>query len=490
MTESNRSEPGASPPRRLSGEDAIFLYVETPSMPMHTMGTMILDLSEVPGGFGLDRVIETVASRIHRMPPFRQRLLEIPLGLGHPVMVDDPDFRVANHVHRRRARAPGGRRELAAVVAELAARPLDRGKPLWDMWLVEGLEDGRIALVTKLHHCILDGASGSSQMAGLLDLDPAGSAETPPDWSPDPLPGRAALALRSAGSRLVNPLGLGRLLLDTARGAGKRVRAQAEIARTRGEPLSLLESAPATPFNRAMSTHRSIAFGSAPLDAVKRVKKAFGVTVNDAVLAACALAVRRYLAARDALPDRPLACAVPVSLKSDAEKRQFSNKVSLMSVPLPTQLEDPAEIVRAVHRGTEDAKRVFQATDEDLMAPWLELLPPRLTALGARAYSRLGVADAMPAVVNLIVSNMMGPPVPLYFGGARVEAIYPMGPVGEGMGLNLTVLSNMGRLDVGVLACREAVPDPWEIADGVAWALEELERAAPAAAELPRAEAG
>ena len=271
----------------------------------------------------------------------------------------------------------------------------------------------------------------------------------------------------------MSPLRLARLLLDTAVGLGRRRRAQREIAR--GGPLPpFFEMPPRTRFNRALSTHRAVAYGSAPLADVKRIKSAFGVTLNDAVLAACALSVRRYLEAHAEVPERPLVCMVPVSLKSQQEKAEFSNKVSTMLVKLPTHLADPADVIEAVHAETADAKQIFAAIEEDLLPQWLQLLPPLLSAIGARLYSELDLADRQPAPINLIISNMMGPPIPLYFGGARVEAVYPMGPVGEGIGLNLTVLSNMGRLDIGVLACREGVPDVWEIADGFAQAVAEL----------------
>jgi len=477
--------------RRLSGEDAVFVYAETPSMPMHTLGTTILDPAGAPGGaFGFDRIVATVASRLHLVPPFRQRLLEIPLGLGHPVLVDDPGFRIENHLHRIAVPAPGSLRELAGIVDDIAARPLDRSQPLWEMWVVEGLSDGRIALITKMHHCMIDGASGSSQMAQLMDLE----ASAPPPqlprgrWNPPPLPSALELARLSLGSRLVSPIWLGRLLLHTATGLRRRRRAQRENAR--GGPLPpLFEMPPPTRFNRAISTRRAVAYGSASLADVKRIKNAFSVTLNDAVLAACALSVRRYLEAHDDLPERPLVCLVPVSLKSQQEKAEFSNKVSTMLVKLPTHLADPEDVIEAVHGETADAKHVFAAIEEDLLVQWLQLVPPVLAALGARLYSDLDLADRQPAPVNLIVSNMMGPPVPLYFGGARVEAVYPMGPVGEGVGLNLTVLSNMGRLDIGVLACRESVPDVWAIADGFAQAVADLAMAAekrkPRAPEAP-----
>jgi WS/DGAT/MGAT family acyltransferase len=461
--------------KRLSGRDAVFVYGETPTMPMHTLGTLILDPSGVPGGFGFEQIAATLASRIHRMPSFRQRLLTVPLGIGHPVLADDPDFRLENHLHRLAVPAPGGLRELAEIVGELAGRPLDRHQPLWEMWAVEGLEGGRIALVAKLHHCMMDGASGATQMSGFLDLEPDATPPAPLPWRPPPLPSALALAARSAGSRFVSPLRLGRLAFGTARGLLARRRAEREVAREAGgERPGILELGPPTPFNRALSTHRSVAYGSAPLAEVKRLKRAFGVTVNDLVLAACALVLRRYLLARDALPEKPLLCMVPVSLKAEAERQELSNKVSGMTIRLPTHLEDPAALVRAVHRETADAKRVFQAVEDDVVPAWLELVPPLATSFGSQLFSELHLADRIPPLVNVVVSNMRGPPFPLYFGRARVEAVYPMGPVGEGVGLNVTLLSNMGRLDVGVLACRELVPDPWEIADGFTAALAAL----------------
>lgn len=488
MSQESRSGPQARPAqRRLSGEDAIFVYGETPLMPMHTMGTLLLDPSGVRGGFDFERVVETVASRIHLIPPFRQRLLEVPLGLGHPLLVDDPEFDLANHLHRLAVPAPGGLRELADIVGDLAGRPLDRHQPLWEMWLVEGLEGGRFALVTKMHHCMIDGASGSSQMAGLMDLTPDAPPPVPEPWSPAPLPSRLSLALRSAGSRLVGPRRLGRLALGTARGAWERGRARQRIERESGTGDTDLP-VPRTLFNRALSAHRRVAYGSISLEVVKRVKNAFGVTVNDAVLAASAIALRRYLQAHDALPAEPLVCSVPISLKSDREKQEFSNKVSSLWIRLPTQLEDPLAVVRVVRRETERAKTVHGAAEEDMVPAWLDLAPPLLTTAGVRLFSELHLADRAPPFVNVIVSNMKGPPVPLYFGGARVDAVYPMGPVGEGMGLNITLLSNVDRIDVGVLTCREIVPDPWAITEGLSDAVAELERAAEKAEPAEQAE--
>jgi len=458
-----------SPPRRLTGEDAIFVHAETSSMPMHTLGTLILDPSTVPGGrFDRAHVIRHVKRRVHRLAPFRQRLLEAPLGLGPPVLADDPDFRVENHVHRIRVGRPGTLRELAEIVERIAAQPLDRGKPLWEMWLALGLEGGRCAVVTKLHHCMIDGATGASQMADLLDFAPETESAKSPRFRPGPLPSSLA-RLRSALAHLRDPRELAALVRSTAAGLLERVRADGVG--------SLLSSAPRTPWSGAAGSRRRVAFASAPLEDIKRVKNAFGVTVNDAVLAACTLMLRRYLVTRDALPEQPLVCAVPVSVKSEAELRQFSNKVSLMNVHLPTQLDDPAAIVRAVHSETEVAKRAFEASDPELLLGWLEWAPGRLVAAGSWLFTALELADRVPMPWNCVISNMRGAPFPLYFAGAQVLATYPMGPAGDGVGLNITVLSNMGRLDFGVLAAGETV-EVWELADGFTAAVEELRRIA------------
>jgi WS/DGAT/MGAT family acyltransferase len=433
---------------------------------MHSLGTLILDPRTVPGGrFDRAHLIRHVKNRIHQLPPFRQRLLELPFALGTPVLADDPEFRAEHHVHRVAVRPPGTPRELALVVEEIAAQLLDRGKPLWEMWLVEGLAQGHCAVVTKLHHCMTDGASGASQMANLLDFAADTESPQPPRFRPAALPSSWALLLGSLANRR-DPRELARLARSTAAGLFDSVRA--------GELASLLPNAPRTPWSGPAGTRRRVAFGSAPLDDIKLVKSAFGVTVNDAVLAACTLTLRRYLEAHDALPERPLVCAVPVSVKSEEELRHFSNKVSIMSVRLPTHLDDPAAIVRAVQEETEVAKRSFEASDPERVLGWLDWAPGPLVAMGVRLFTALELAERVPMPWNCVVSNMRGAPFPLYFAGAQVLATYPMGPVGDAVGINITVLSNMGRLDFGVIAARDTVPDVWDLADGFAAAVAEL----------------
>jgi len=333
--------------------------------------------------------------------------------------------------------------------------------------------------VTKMHHCLMDGASGANQIANLLDLTPETPPLTPPaPWSPPGLPRPAELLRGPYSSGLVHPVALGSAVTATARGMWSRLRVQLEAAFGRESVPSLFDRAPATPFNGAITPHRVAAFASLSLEDVKLVKNTFRVTVNDVVLAACACALRKHLRSRDGLPEGPLVCGCPVSTKSGEEVGEFSNKLSVMTVRLPTDLEAPEDVLEAVHRDAEAAKRALGVVEDDLAGAWFDLVPPGLAGVATRLFSDLGLADWVPAFVNLIISNVAGPPLPLYLAGARVDAIYPMGPIGEGVGLNITVLSNVDRIDIGVLGCRELVPGIDDIAADVVAAVEQLKETA------------
>jgi diacylglycerol O-acyltransferase len=466
--------------RRLSAEDTVFVHGETATMPMHTIGTMILNPSTAPGGtLDFNTIVRAMASRVHLMKPFRQRLIEVPLALDRPMLVDDPDFRFEDHVQHVTLPAPGTLDDLAEFVGGIAGKPLDRSRPLWEMWVIEGLDDGNFALVTKLHHCMLDGASGASQMAGFLDLSPAPepTAAAPP-WNPPALPSRLMLGAAALIPHMPNPIPVARLVVRSVAGLFSRMQVERTCAAEGHPALSLLDRTPRTRFTRAITGNRAVAFGSADLADVKFIKNAFGVTVNDVMLAACAMAMRCYLAEHDDLPASPLLCAVPVSVKSEAEKQEFSNKVAMMTVRLPTHLEDPAEVLAAVHAESATAKKVFSAVEDDLALGWLELAPLPMIRLFAGLFSDWRLANWLPSLANLVVSNMPGPPIALYVAGAQVEAIYPMGPLGEGVGVNITVLSNRDSIDIGVIACRETVPDVWDIAEGIDEAIARLKAVA------------
>jgi WS/DGAT/MGAT family acyltransferase len=373
-------------------------------------------------------------------------------------------------------------RELAELVGELAGRPLSRLQPLWEMWVVEGLADGRMALVMKLHHSMLDGATGASLMGSLMDLSqdaapPKAPAEA---WNPPPLPSALEVAWHSIGSDLPSPLFLGKLALKTWRAVESRRRAQLETTPDGASPPPLVDmGAPITQINGTITGRRTVAYGSVPLEDLKTIKNAYGVTVNDAILAATTLMLRRYLEERDDLPDKPLTCVVPVSTKTIEEKEELSNKVSSFVIDLPTHLDKPQDIIEAVKRESTNTKHIFEAVEEDVLPDWLRLIPGAAIGAMMRLNGDLRLSERLGwTMANVVVSNMMGPPVPLYFGGARVEAVYPMGPVAHGIGLNLTLMSNMGRIDLGVMACPERVPDPWAVTQGFTQAVAELRLAA------------
>jgi WS/DGAT/MGAT family acyltransferase len=476
-------ETGRSEMRRLSGEDCIFIGGETSTMPMHTMGVMVLDPSTVPDGeFSFERVVRMIRRRVHCMPPYRQRLIEVPLGLDHPVLVDDPDFEVSDHLHRGRVSGAGTLDDLGDFVASVAGKRLDRSRPLWDMWYVEGLEGDQIALVTKMHHCMIDGASGSDQMANFLDLaaEPE-SSEQPPPWNPGPLPTPIRLATGALVPRFPDVAQVASLARRIATGVYTSLPSVSTLvspSALRNAAREKFAGAPDAPGTTAITAKRSAAFSRAMLADVKLVKKAFGVTVNDVVLSACTLALRNYLLRLHRLPNEPLLCGVPVSIKTDEEKQEFSNKVSVMSVALPMDIIDPAMLVLRMHEESEISKTRFAESDASLMNEVMDYVPISLLRLVAGAMSGFALADWVPSPANLVISNMAGPPIPLYLAGARVDAIFPLGPIAEGIGINITVLSNMDRIDLGIMACPDIVPDVRSLAAEFGPAIETLKKAA------------
>ncbi|MGH2684385.1 MAG: WS/DGAT/MGAT family O-acyltransferase [Actinomycetota bacterium] len=464
--------------QRLSGMDATFVHMETPDMHLHVVGTIVLDPSTMPGGYSVDTIKRVIAERIHLIPPFRRKLVIVPFNLGNPLWVDDADFDLDAHIHRIGVPAPYTMRELAEVVNDVASRPLDRARPLWEMWVVEGLEDGHVALVSKIHHCAIDGVTGADMMVHLFDLAPEGAVIEPPgEWRPETRPSDVKLLADAVASTVSQPVRLARMLVKTGQGLASAVQIQRN--REDGRPGPTLPfTAPQTPFNGAITGHRAVAFGRASLEDMKLVKNAFGTTVNDVVLAASTMALRRWLIDHGGLPDKSLVASVPISVHGETSDDAGTNRVSAMMVSLPILLDDPVEQLLAIHEDTKNAKEVHRALGADTLTGLAEFAPPRLLNQASRLYSRLNLADRHRPVHNLVISNVPGPPIPLYCAGGRVLATYPMGPILEGAGLNLTVLSNMGNVDFGAIACREMVPDLWDIATGFENGVDLLRKAA------------
>jgi WS/DGAT/MGAT family acyltransferase len=459
----------------MNNMDAAFLYFETPTMHMHVVGVLVLDGSDVPGGFGLADVRAALEQRIHLIAPLRRRMVAPIAGVGHPVWVEDPGFVLTDHVLPAPLEAPVTWRAMERFVGDVAGRPLDRHRPLWEMWVVEGLDDGTVALVTKLHHSIMDGGASADLMASLFDLAPDVGEVTPEatPWRPDRVPSAVMLAARSTAS-------FPRYLWDVPRTLAQTTWSLADTAgtwvRQRVAGTAAPLTAPRTSLNGAITAHRSVSLTRVDLDEVREIRWAFDVTINDVVLAATATSLLGYLAEHGAVPTRPLIAAVPVNVRPvgvDGSSGE-GNRVSNMMVPLQLEPADPVERLRAVHAHAVASKALMSAFGPHSLEQLTGLLPPVVATAAARLYSGLKFARLHPPVFNLVISNIPGPPVDLYCAGARVAGIFPMGPVMEGTGLNLTVLSEAHHLNVGIMACPELVPAVAEVGTGFVTAIHDL----------------
>jgi len=460
--------------QRLSGLDASFLYLETSSQLLHVCGLLVLDGETVPGGYTFAKLEEQLEERVRSIPAFRRKLHNPLWNLSHPVWVEDEDFDLDHHVHRIGVPAPGDRAELAELCAHIAGQQLDRARPLWQLYVIEGLADGRLAVLLKMHHASVDGVSGASLITYLAGLEPDGplpDVEAPRNTGlPSPLD-----LLRSGVENVVKrPAEVARLLPGLL---GLMPRWLGRTLRGKGMPVPF--TAPRTSLNGTITGHRSVAFAQLDLAEIKDVKNAFGVTVNDVVLALVAGALREFLAARGELPEDPLVATVPVSVHERTEREHGSNKVSAFFASLPTHLADPAARVFFLAEANRRAKDHHHEIDADMLQDWAQFSAATMFGLAVRAYSALRLAEKHPVVHNLVVSNVPGPPMPLYFLGARITGFYPLGPVFHGAGLNVTVLSNAGKVHVGLLGARELVNDLWPLADALPDALAELVKASP-----------
>ncbi len=464
--------------QRLSGLDTAFLSIESPSAHMHVMGVAVLDPRDLSPELDFDRFCAHLAERLPLIPPFRQRLVTVPFGLDYPAWVEDPAFDLDYHLRRVAVPAPGGQKELATLAADIASRPLDRARPLWEMYFVEGLEHGRVALVSKIHHSAIDGMSGVDIMAHLFDLEaapePRLAIAIAPDWSPERVPSDVELlaqAMVTAARRPVRVVRTASKVVGTAWRVVQRVRGADNHG---GVPLT----APKLTMNGTITPHRSIAFSSVPLAEVKRLKDALGVKLNDVVLAVATGALRSYLVGRDELPDRSLVATIPTSVRAVDEANTMGNRVSAMFAQLPTELDDPIARVEAIRLSTIDAKDIHDDIGATTLQELAALASPAMLRSAMRLVSTFRLTDRIgSAVHNLVVSNVPGPPFPLYLAGARLEAMHPLGPIFDGAGLNLTVISYLDHLDFGFLGCRELLPDIDDLAAAVPDALRELAKA-------------
>ena len=481
--------------RQLTSLDTQFLGIESGRTYGHVGSLCIYDPSTAPGGeLRIEDLCRVVGQRLHLLPPFRWRLVNVPFGLGLPYWQEDPDFDLDFHIRESAVPPPGTDRQLAQTVSRIFARPLDRSRPLWELYLIHGLPDGRIALLTKVHHAVVDGVSGNEIMSVLLDQSPEGRDIEPPadrDAGATRRPGtlemlargvasipgqtlRAVRAVPSTLPALTEVPGANALPgVPTLSHALSRVRSLAGGPRDPGILEVTTARAPRTCFNGRISPHRSFAYGSVPLDTIKAIKDEVGVTVNDVVVTICAAAVRQWLVDRCELPDDPLVAMIPVSVRGRDEMGTFGNRISAMIVPVPTDVEDPVRRLQRAHELLRSAKLHHAALPADLLTDATKFIPPAVAALAAR--TTIDIMGRTRPPLNLVISNVPGPRDALYLAGARLERFIPVSVVIDGVGLNMTVMSYRDRVEFGIITDRDQIADAWPLVDGCLHAAEELE---------------
>lgn len=468
--------------QQLGGLDAFFLNIERNSCPMHVGGVVILEPPadgrprEEDGGFG--KVVRHIESRIGLIPPLRRRLLPAPLGLDLPYWIEDPDFDLVHHVKHRALPSPGNEQKLCELVCELASTRLDRSLPLWELHYVEGLSGGRSCAITKMHHAAIDGVSGAEILGKLLDV-----SETPrplppaPPWTPDVVPDVAELTWRTIRSLARRPGTVAEVLRKTMPllvSAGRQVLENRSPQPGTASLIGLAGEAPRTRFNRVIAARRSYAFGTLPLRDLKAIKNAQATTLNDVVLAVCAEALRCYLLEKGEMPSRPLVAGVPMSTRSESQQGQGGNQVTFLRASLHTDEADPLLRLQKISREMAVLKERTRALPANLMGDWAQLPAPALMAQAARLYENFAIMDYLSPPVNVAISNVPGPPVPLYFAGMRVQSNHPVSIPYHGLGFNITLMSYQGQLDYGLTADRDAVPDITHFGELMAQALRTL----------------
>lgn len=457
----------------LSGLDAAFLYLEAAGTPMHVGSLMLLEVpSRRQAGYHA-ALLDHVRGRLPRAPVLRRQLHAAPLGLGHPLWEELSDLDLKKHVRRRRLAGAGGRTRLDALIAKLHAEPLAREQPLWQFVVVENVEPGVLALYAKIHHALLDGQGGIALAQALLDLEPK-----PPRKRAAAVKEPATAATRTRTSDLARSASGAtvRQFANLLRALPATVKAAGGLAAGNGLLSRLRESlliAPDSVFNRKLGPGRSYASLSLPIEDVKRVARGFGVSLNDVVLAICAGALRQLLLPAGKLPRSAMVAAMPVSLR-EAGNQQVDNQVSMVQCTLATDIADPVERLRAIHASTAQIKQRVAAFKGLIPTDFPGLAAPIWASGLSRLWGSGRWSERLPALANVAISNVPGPPVPLYLAGARLRHYHPVSIVSHGLAFNITVQSYAGHLEFGLTACKDVVARPAIVADAMSAALTEL----------------
>jgi WS/DGAT/MGAT family acyltransferase len=457
---------------RLSGLDSSFLHMERDGAHMHVASTTIFE-GPAPDH---EEFRDHIASRLHLVPRFRQKVRFVPFGQGRPVWVDDPHLNLDYHVRRTALPPPGTEDQLRTLAARVFSQQLDRSKPLWELWLAEGLEGDRFAIVGKSHHALVDGVSGMDITTVLFDAarEPSTPPATEADWLPRPEPSAAKLLAEALLERATSPAEIIRGARAVLRGPRQVASQLAGGATAAGKMLRAGRSAPPTPFNVDIGPHRRFAYVQADLAELKRIKDEHGCTVNDAVLSVVTCALGRYLRARGHdTSELEMRAMVPVSVRTEEQQGALGNQVAAMMAPLPVWSQDPVERLKVLSTALRDLKRSGQAVGAQVLTQISDFAPPTIAAQAARLQSRQ-------RFFNLVITNIPGPQFPLYLLGREMEAIYPMVPLAQRQALCVGIFSYNGQLNFGLIGDYDAMADLDSFTLDLAAACEELAAAAPA----------
>jgi WS/DGAT/MGAT family acyltransferase len=452
--------------QRMTGLDACFLYMESPSVSMHAVSVLLVDVSNMRGGYAFERVRSLFERRIHLVPLLRRRAVEVPCNLHHPVWIEDPDLDLSRHLRRATLAPPGDLQALESLVGEVLSTHMDRAHPLWEITFVEGLQGGKVALICKVHHAVLDGAAMATVLERVMSNEYDASEVAPASraWASEPIPSARRLIADALRDRLRGLFRLPHLVAVTAR-ASVRL-----LLRTRGQGLSLPFTGPSASFNARLTPRRSIALVDLPLADLQAIKAALGCTLNDVVLGIVAGALRRCLRRRGETHRRPLLASVPVATGGSEDARLGGNKVSSLLVSLRTELADPLVRLREIQAHTEAAKLAHDLEIGGLLERWTEYAHPWLV--------RLIMSGVLPRLrrppVNLVISNVRGPTDPRYLVRASLESQYLGGPLVEQIGLNLTAWSYRETVHLAAVVCPDVSPDPHVLLRDCEHALAEL----------------
>jgi WS/DGAT/MGAT family acyltransferase len=454
----------------LSGMDASFLHLETPESPMHVGSLQLLDLpADYEGDFAEDAK-KYLSGRLHLASVFVRKLAMMPFDLANPVWVDDDDLDLEHHIHHVIMPRPGTMAQLERLVGRLHSSLLDRSRPLWEIHIIEGLQTGQVALYSKMHHAAIDGQAGVAVAKALFDISETPSVVKAPRATrrrDSSQLGMAELASAALSNSMQQYVKLIQSIPTTAKAISNVLMPVSETTGKRSFELPKgMKTAPKTPLNVSITNQRSFAGRSVPLAEIKQMAKAANVSLNDVVLAICAGALKRYLADYGCRPDKPLMAAVPVSLRSEGNT-DLNNQVSTMLVSLATDVSDPLERLAAIHESSSEGKKLTGNVKAAIPMDFPSLGMPSIVSGLASLYGRSGLADKLPPIANVAISNVPGPSFPLYFAGAKLATYFPVSIPGHGLALNMTVQSYNGSLEFGLTACRRAVPDVADLADYV-----------------------